>query len=319
MSTIDAPGPSHVAVIYGGESAERKVSLATGEAVAKALESRGYKVTRFDWAASRLPELAQAGFDAAFIALHGGAGENGELQGALELLGLPYTGSGVLASALAMDKARTKALVAGAGMPTAAWHIWTRAEAARAREERLPAPMSVPFVVKPTADGSSVGVSIVARDDQFEEALGAVFQGRGDVLFEAYVAGRELTVAVLDGEALGVCEVQPGDTFYDFAAKYERQDTKYLIPSTFGEPVESELMSLASKLYALLGCRGVARVDFIVTEAGEPYLLEINTVPGMTEKSLVPKIAASRGMSFAELAEAILRSSDTDTRGETQR
>lgn len=301
-----------ITVLYGGQSNEREISLVTGEAIAEALQTAGYAVTLVDWSVEAIPLLSES--VVVFVALHGGCGEGGELQGLLEMLALPYTGSGVLASALAMDKVRTKRMVESEEMPTAEWVVWSREATAAALEAGAVAlPMALPFVVKPSQEGSSVGVSIVRDEADFPEALEVALRGRGEILIERFIDGIEASVAVLDGEALGVCEVQPAESFYDYEAKYSRDDTGYLIPSTLGEPLEAELRRLAAQCYEVLGCRGVVRVDFIVEQRERPMLLELNTIPGMTSTSLVPKIAASKGTSFEALVEMMLDGATLDT------
>ncbi len=296
-----------IAVLLGGESAEREVSLRSGAALVRALEARGYAVTAFDWAAQRMAEFLAAGFEVAVVALHGGAGENGEIQGFLEMAGVPYTGSGVQASALAMDKEKSKALAKSYEVKTAPWFCWSRSEAqARLASGSAHSPLPGSVVVKPCADGSSVGVSIVHDPAAFAPAVALALTGFGDVMIEGFVPGHELTVAVVNGVALGVCEICPGGEFYDYAAKYERNDTRYLIPSTRSADLERRVMAAAEFLYRVMGCHGVARVDFLAPNDEEAYFIELNTVPGLTEKSLVPKIAAARGIDFGLLAEWIV-------------
>jgi D-alanine-D-alanine ligase len=317
-----------VVVLLGGESRERDVSLVTGQAIASALLRQGFAVTTVDWRGDReavaaLLRLVEGGAcDVIFNALHGGSGESGPVQGFLEMIGVPYTGSGVLASALAMDKDRSKHLAQTAGVPTSPWVVWDRAtaqaalDAHQAREAReagsageameAPAPPGLPLVVKPTLDGSSVGVSLVRDARDLAPALAAALAGRGDVLMEALIEGPEVSVAVLDGHALGVCEIQPQSGFYTYEAKYQRNDTRYLLPTTLGEGLEAELCDLAQRVYQRVGCRGVARVDFIVRDRVEPIFLEVNTMPGMTPSSLVPKIAAARGTHFDALVVQML-------------
>ncbi|MDX9719704.1 MAG: D-alanine--D-alanine ligase [Myxococcota bacterium] len=290
-----------VLLLLGGETAEREVSLKTGAAIEKALRSRAYDVEAFDWSSQRASELLESRPDVVFNALHGGAGENGELQGLLEILKIPYTGSGVLSSALCMDKERTKRLAAACGVPTAEWQTLGRASALE-----LPCPLPFPCVVKPSEEGSSVGVSIVHEASAYPAAVQAALQGRGEVMVERYVAGKEVTVAVVDGVALGTCEIVPAQGFYDYAAKYQRNDTRYLTPSTLPPQLDAQVMELAVNSYSVLGCRGVARVDFLVERDRDAFLLELNTVPGMTEKSLVPKIAAACGIDFDTLCEWLL-------------
>lgn len=309
-----------VAVLYGGESREREISLTTGRAIADALDRCGYDVARVDWKGDRaavldlLNMLAQGRVGVVFNALHGGSGESGPVQGFLELCGVPYTGSGVLASALAMDKARSKLLARAAGLETAPWVVWSRAqaEAFAANDAEspasasIPSPPGLPLVVKPTLDGSSVGVSLVREASEFGPALEAAMVGKGEILIEKLIEGPEVSVAVLNGKALGVCEIKPQLAFYTYEAKYQRNDTRYLIPTSLGEDIEANLRAAAERIYAAVGCEGVARVDFMVEQGKHPMFLELNTMPGMTPTSLVPKIAASLGITFDALVEQML-------------
>lgn len=288
----------HVAVLLGGRSAEREVSLVSGEACARALEERGYRVSRID-AGPDLPELlVQTRPDVVFNALHGRYGEDGRVQGLLDLLAIPYTHSGVLASALAMDKPMAKRVFASAGLrcPPGVETTW----AALLAEP----PLAPPFVVKPAAEGSSVGVIIVADHDL------RPLTDRNDVdldcrlLVERYVPGRELTCAVLGDEPLAVTEIRPNDGFYDYRAKYTEGFATHLVPAPLSPDLYEQVMAAALDAHRVLGCRGVSRADFRLdaelSEAGL-YLLEVNTQPGMTPLSLVPEQAAYRGIAFADL------------------
>jgi D-alanine-D-alanine ligase len=314
-----------VVVLLGGESRERDVSLVTGRAITEALKAEGFAAEAIDWRGDReavaglLARVEARQCDVVFNALHGGSGESGPLQGLLSLVGVPYTGSGVLASALAMDKDRSKRLAQAAGAEVAPWVVWSRAQAAQALaaaqasgQVEPPVVPGLPLVVKPTLDGSSVGVSLVREPAGFALALQGALAGHGDVLIEALIDGPEVSVAVLDGHALGVCEIQPQAAFYDYAAKYQRADTRYLIPTSLGPDVEASLRAHAEAIYALVGCRGVARVDFIVEARQRPVFLELNTMPGMTPTSLVPKIAAARGLSFGALVTQLLDGASRD-------
>src|SRR5690606_33379414 len=234
-----------IIVLLGGDTAEREVSLNTGDAVARALVERQYDVLRFDWRNSRVSEFVAAarGAGAVFIALHGGAGEGGGIQGLLDIMNVPYTGSGVLSSALSLDKHRSKMIARSAGVRTAEWVLWSRAEASAAlRSGQAVSPVAAPFVVKPNADGSSHGVSIIDTDDSeaFARALEVALDGLGDVMIERFVRGSEVTVAMVDGVPLGVCEIQPADGFYTYDSKYKRTDTQYLIPTRQGAEIEAE-------------------------------------------------------------------------------
>lgn len=293
-----------VVVAYGGESSEREVSIRTGAAFERALVELGIAPIMIDLVRSRVPDLFAARPDVVLIAMHGLDGEDGRLQGMLELLGVPYTGSGVAASSLAMDKVRSKCVFEAFGVPTPAWTIASDGDS-------VPS-VPVPFVVKPALEGSSVGVSIVRTADDWPAAWSKASACRGDVLVEAFVAGRELTVGLFDGEPLGVIEIVAAQEFYDYEAKYLRGDTRYATP-TLAPEVESAVLDAALRAYRALGCRGVARVDVMLDEREGPWVLEANTVPGMTETSLVPKLAAARGVPFAEFVRRMLDAATTDT------
>ena len=290
----------HVAVLMGGWSSERPVSLNSGRECADNLEAAGYRVTRIDVARDIAEVLAKLKPDVVFNALHGPYGEDGTIQGVLEILGIPYTHSGVLASALAMNKEKAKSVAAAAGVPVADHRIVSRFDAAR--EHILPPP----YVVKPIAEGSSFGVLIV-KEDQRHPPQSLV---RGDwafgdnVMVEKYVAGRELTCAVQGDRALGVTEIIPtGPEFYDYDAKYAEGGSKHLCPAPLKPFVYQNVQRLALEAHRAIGCRGVSRSDFRFDEKGTGDLiwLEINTQPGMTRTSLVPELAALTGQSFPEL------------------
>ena len=294
-----------VALVCGGDSSEREVSLRTGAAFAEALRSVGVAPTVVDLRRGTLPDLIAARPDVVLIALHGRHGEDGALQGALELLGIPYTGSGVAASALAMDKVRSKCVFERFGVQTPSWTIVAPAS------ECPPAPMDAPFVVKPALEGSSVGVTIVTDVAQWPDAWAAARGCRGDLLVEEFIAGRELTVGVFDGQPMGIVEIAPADGFYDYDAKYRRGDTRYLYPAPLSEPEAAAVCEQATRAFTALACRGVARVDIMLDSRG-PQVLEVNTIPGMTETSLVPKIAAGNGVPFAEFVTQLLDAATTD-------
>ncbi|MDJ0610523.1 MAG: D-alanine--D-alanine ligase [Kiloniellales bacterium] len=292
----------HVAVLMGGSSAERAVSLISGRDCAAALREAGYTVSEIDVGhdlAALVAALTPAP-DVAFNALHGRWGEDGCIQGALNLMRIPYTHSGLLASALAMDKPMAKRLFAEAGLPCAEGVVVGR-DAVLAGDV-----MARPYVVKPTNEGSSVGVTIVLEGDN-EPPLSEENWGFGEtVLVERYVPGRELTVSVMGDQALAVTEIRPGEGFYDYEAKYsEQKAAKHVVPAEIPEPIAEEAMAIALAAHESLGCRGVSRADFRYDDTtgtpGRLYLLEINTQPGMTPMSLVPEQAAHRGISFPEL------------------
>ena len=294
-----------VAVLLGGRSSERDVSLRTGAAVAGALRGAGHDVVELDVGTDVARRLLEEKVEVAFIALHGRYGEDGCIQGLLESLAIPYTGSGVLASALAMDKVAAKRMLEAAGIPTPRWRVFDTAEAALAAEGALG--LELPVVVKPSREGSSVGVHVCKSWEAYREAVREASTHAGQLLVEAFVAGREVQGAVLDGEALGVIEVVPGREFYDFQAKYgANSGTKYLFPAPLPEQQYARVNEVCLAAHRALGCSGATRSDVILTPEGEVSLLEVNTLPGMTATSLLPKIAAGRGISFTALCERLL-------------
>jgi D-alanine-D-alanine ligase len=290
----------HVAVLMGGWSAERPVSLNSGRECAEALEEAGFRVTRVDVQRDIAEVLATLKPDVVFNALHGPFGEDGAMQGVLEILNIPYTHSGVLASALAMNKPKAKSVAAAAGIPVTEHKIISRFDAAR---EHVLAP---PYVVKPTAEGSSFGVIIVPADQAHPpQSLGRDDWAFGEeVMAERYIPGRELTCAVQGDEALGVTEIVPiGHGFYDYDAKYAEGGSKHVLPAPVKPFVYQNIRRLAVDAHRAIGCRGVSRSDFRYDEAGsgEVIWLEVNTQPGMTRTSLVPELAAHAGQSFPDL------------------
>ncbi len=291
-----------VGVLLGGTSAEREVSLKSGAAVLAALRRQGVDAHPFDPAEQSLAELERAGFARVFVVLHGRGGEDGTLQGALELMGLPYTGSGVLASAVGMDKWRTKLLWQGAGLPVPDYALLTADSDCDAVERQL----GLPLFVKPANEGSSVGVSKVKAHGGLVAAYAEAARHDPLVLAERYLGGGEFTVAILGGEALPVVKIEPATEFYDYEAKYFRDDTRYLCPAGLPPAQEQEMRALAQRAFAVLGCRGWGRVDILLSAGQKPYLLEINTSPGMTDHSLVPMAARAAGMSFDDLCLRIL-------------
>ena len=301
----DAAAFGQVAVLMGGASAEREISLMTGKAVLDALVSRGVNAAAFDPASHPLTELVTAGCERVWIALHGPGGEDGAVQGALEWLGLPYTGSGVLGSALGMDKLRTKRLAQAAGVGTPRWIELNGA----ADCERAVAELGLPLAVKPVTQGSSVGMSRVENAADMPAAWRAASALDPVVIAERWITGREFTVAILQGAALPAIAIETPRSFYDYQAKYFADDTRYLIPCGLAAPAESALQQAALTTFAVTGASGWGRVDFVMGEDGVPLLLEINTVPGMTSHSLVPMAAAATGIDFAELAWRILETS----------
>lgn len=288
-----------VGVLMGGLSSERAISMKSGAAVAKALRERGHDVVEIVVGRDLAKRIDETKIDVAWIALHGRFGEDGCVQGLLEVLGVPYTGSGVLSSAVCMDKAATKRALRGLPAVTLAPDVVVR------RGEPVP-DLPLPAVVKPAVGGSTVGMSRVTTPQEAAQAIARALALDPTAIVESFVAGDEITVAVLDGVALPVVGVVPVKGFYDFEAKYTQGATRYEVPSTVAEPIAERARQAAVVAYRELGCRGLARADFIVRGDGEPVFLEINTLPGMTPLSLSPMAASLVGIDFATLCERIL-------------
>ncbi len=291
-----------VAVMLGGRSAEREVSLKSGSMVLSALKSAGVDAHAFDPAQKPLDDLTREGFARVFIALHGRYGEDGTIQGALELLGIPYTGSGVLASALAMDKMRTKLLWLGAGISTPNYQQLND----KTDSEALVRHLGLPIMVKPASEGSSIGMSKVLRVQDVAGAYALAATHDKVVIAEQFIEGRELTAGILDDVPLPLIRLETPRDFYDYEAKYLANDTRYIVPCGLPRQVEDDLQAQALRAYSLLGCRGWGRVDLMLARNGRPYFLEVNTSPGMTDHSLVPMAAREAGMSFVDLCLRIL-------------
>ena len=298
-----------VAVLLGGTSAEREVSLQSGQAVLKGLIEAGIDAHPVDIKDFPATQLKDAGYDKVFIALHGRGGEDGTLQGVLEFLQLPYTGSGVMASALTMDKLRTKLVWQASGLPVSPFVAISRAQFDEGlTQEMLVAlnALGLPLIVKPSREGSSVGMSKVSDASEFDDALVEAFRHDDDVLVEKWLSGPEYTVAFLGEEILPSIRIQAPGVFYDYEAKYLSDKTEYFCPSGLSEDRERELAELARKAYKSLDCSGWGRVDVMMDSDGEFYLLEVNTAPGMTSHSLVPMAARQSGLSFSQLVARIL-------------
>jgi D-alanine-D-alanine ligase len=294
-----------VAVLLGGVSAEREVSLMSGAAVLAGLQARGVDAVGIDVGSDIVEVLREQDIDRAWIALHGKWGEDGVIQGALELMGIPYTGTGILGSALAMDKARTKQVWGAAGLPTARYRLIKSQSDLEGVVEEL----RLPVFVKPSREGSSIGVSRVEVASELVDAWQLANGSSEDVLVEQFVNGDEITVAILNGEALPIIRLQTPHSFYDYSAKYESDSTTYMCPSGLDSSLEAELQELAVAAFAELGCSGWGRVDVMLDSKNSPFLLEANTVPGMTSHSLVPMAAAQAGIGFEDLVVRILESS----------
>jgi D-alanine-D-alanine ligase len=291
-----------VAVLLGGKSAEREVSLKSGGMVLAALRKKGIDAHPFDPKERDVQELVKERFARVFIALHGRFGEDGTVQGVLEWLGIPYTGSGVLASALAMDKVRTKRLWAAEGLPTAPYEVLTGETNLGAVAKRL----GVPLFVKPASEGSSVGMSKVRAAGELEEAYALAVNYDRVVVAEKFIDGAELTVGIVGERVLPIIRIETPREFYDYEAKYIANDTRYLIPCGLSDKKEKELQALSLKAFRALGCRGWGRVDLMLDKRGRPFLLEVNTSPGMTDHSLVPMAARAVGISYEDLCLKVL-------------
>jgi D-alanine-D-alanine ligase len=301
-STPDPRSFGKVAVMFGGRSAEREVSLKSGAAVLAALQRSGVDAYAFDPASRGLHELQEQGFARVFIALHGRFGEDGTVQGALELMGIPYTGSGVMASALAMDKFRTKLVWQAMNLPVPDYTLLT----ADSDWEAVAQQLGLPLFVKPANEGSSVGITKVKTVADLPAAYAEAVKHDQIVIAERYIGGGEYTAAILGNDALPVIKIVPANEFYDYEAKYLRNDTRYLCPSDLSAEKEAEMQYLAKQAFAVIGGAGWGRVDFLQDENGKLYLLEINTSPGMTDHSLVPMAARVAGKSFEQLVLDIL-------------
>lgn len=327
-----------VAVLMGGRSSEREISLRTGRGIAQSLRNLGHEVAALDTATGKLlaageeeratlppgensalparAEMAMAGSaalrdaDVVFVALHGGEGEDGTIQALLELTGRPYTGSGVMASAVAMNKAMSKRLFEHSGIPTPRWVLL--------EDGRMPATLDTaalggyPLVVKPNAEGSTVGLSIVSDAAGLPEAIAIAARHGPEVLIEQFIPGRELTVAVMGEEALPIVEIRPKSGFYDYESKYTAGRSEYFCPADLDEPLAARIRELGLRAHRVLGCAGVSRVDFRLDPDENPWCLEVNTVPGMTPTSLVPMAAKARGMSYDQVVQRMLELAVTE-------
>ncbi|MCL7420445.1 MAG: D-alanine--D-alanine ligase [Methylobacter sp.] len=294
-----------VAVLMGGSAAEREVSLKSGAAVYEALKHKGVDAVAIDVTGSPIEALAGRKIDRVFNIIHGRGGEDGVLQAVLEVMGIPYTGSGVMASALSMDKLRTKLCWQGYGLATPEWFLLKDENDL----DNCAAKLGFPVIVKPAQEGSSIGMSKAANPDELRRALKTAADFRCDVYAESWITGREYTVGVLNGEALPVIRLETPHVFYDYEAKYQATTTQYHCPCGLNEAEELQLRNLAVKASEVLGVKGWARLDVFVDDNGQYQLIEINTVPGMTDHSLVPMAAKQAGIDFDELVWRILETS----------
>jgi D-alanine-D-alanine ligase len=308
MSRVRITDPrdfGRVAVLMGGESAEREISLISGEAVLAALLRRGVDAHAVDPMEGPGPLLGRPGFDRAWLALHGRGGEDGLMQGALETLGMPYTGSGVLGSALSMDKLRSKRLFAAAGLATPRWRVMRDPDEA----EGIVAELGLPLIVKPAGEGSSVGMTKVTRAEDLPAAFAEASRWAGPVLVEEWITGGEYSVGVLQGEVLPAVRIETPREFYDYEAKYFSDDTRYHCPCGLAPDVEAGYAVLVRSAFDAVAASGWGRVDFLLPEDGVPRFLEVNTIPGMTSHSLVPMGARQAGIDFDELVWRVLETS----------
>ena len=307
MATVN-PSECRVALLAGGTSGEREISLASGEGARKALEEAGFSVEWIDPAKTDdLKRLIDEEFDVAFMCLHGKMGEDGTVQGMLETFGIPYTCSGVLSSAIAMDKAKSKVFYTLAGVPTPTSVTLQRNEPYDL--DAIKKEIGIPCVVKPATEGSALGVEIIEDEGVLEWALKRVFEIDDQVLVESFIGGTEITVAVLGNDdpiALPIIKIVPMGEFYDFESKYEPGGSQHICPAPLDEALTAEIQDYSIRAHQALGCRGVSRSDFIIDETGKPWILETNTIPGMTATSLLPDAARAAGISFPELCTKLI-------------
>ena len=290
-----------IGVLMGGTSAEREVSLKSGTAIHNVLKIAGYNTVPIDVGSDICNALVTARVEIAFLALHGGYGEDGSIQGLLEVLGVPYTGSGVLASALAMDKEASKKVFLYHNVPVPPFEVFRRGQ--RTREPVV----GFPCVVKPAAEGSSIGVAIVQEKNDFGKDVDNAFSFGSLLIVESYVKGKEVHIGILNGKVLGGVEVRPAGGFYSYEAKYTAGLTEYILPPELDKGVYERAKATALSAHTALGCKGASRVDLRIDMNGDPYVLEVNTIPGMTETSLLPKIAKLAGFDFLLLIEEIIK------------
>jgi D-alanine-D-alanine ligase len=294
-----------IGVLMGGMSSEREISKNTGSAIIKALQKRGYNAVPVDVDNKIADILQKNNIEVAFIALHGSLGEDGTIQGLLEILRIPYTGSGILASALSINKVASKIIFSYHGLPTPSFQSFCADEdEVNHLQNQIKIPL--PFVIKPSEEGSTIGVSIIEEKKNITDNLKKALQYSREILIEEFIHGRELTVGILNGRPLPLVEICPKSGFYDYKSKYTRGETEYIISPNLDKEKADEIKDIAVRAFTALGCRGVARVDFILSTNGNPFILEINTIPGMTETSLLPMAAKRAGIDFESLVEKIL-------------
>jgi D-alanine-D-alanine ligase len=299
-----------IAVLMGGRSAEREISLKSGRAMEASLRRQGCNVICLD-PDETLPErLRQEKVELVVNALHGRWGEDGTIQGVLEILGIPYTGSGVLASAIGMNKAVTKQLLEACGIPTPGYAVLDSLPPVEGPPPGLSGGLVFPVVVKPASEGSTIGVTIVESADGLEAAYAEAFRHGRQIVVEEYIQGQEVTAGILDEAPLPLVEIAPKEEFYNFKSKYTTGSTEYIVPARLAPDLTKKVQDLALRTHRVIGCRGCTRVDFRLGLTGTPFVLEINTVPGMTETSLLPKAAAAAGMTYDQLVARIVQSAE---------
>jgi len=294
-----------IGVLLGGLSSERSVSLNTGNAILKALQEKGYHAVPIDIGRDAAEQLRREGVEIAFNALHGKFGEDGAIQGLLEIMGIPATGSGILASAIGMNKIVSKAVFKAQGLAVGPYMVVDRDH--REKTAVVSSEIGYPLVVKPSSEGSSVGVSLVNKKEELDAAMDLAFTYDSEVLVEKYIKGKEVQVGVLGDRALGAIEIVPKNAFYDYDAKYNQGRSDHFFPARVPERVYQRALEQGLTAHRAIGCRGYSRVDFIIDDSGGAFILEVNTLPGMTATSLLPEIARGAGILFPELVEEILR------------
>jgi D-alanine-D-alanine ligase len=294
-----------IGVLLGGLSSEREVSLASGNAILKALREKGYHPVAVDVGRDAAEQIHKHGVELAFIALHGRFGEDGAIQGMLEVMGIPFTGSGILASALGMNKTVSKQIFRSQGFLVGPYEVVYAGDADKVAS--VLEQIRYPVVVKPHAEGSSVGVSLVFKKEDVAPAVDLAFKYGNEILIEKFIKGKEVQVGILGDRALGAIEIVPKRAFYDYAAKYEKGMSDHFFPARIPADAYTKTLEAGLAAHRAIGCRGYSRVDFILDESGAPYILEVNTLPGMTATSLLPEIAKGSGISFPDLVEEIVR------------
>jgi D-alanine-D-alanine ligase len=294
-----------IGVLLGGLSSEREVSLASGNAILKALKDKGYYAVAIDVGRDVPEKIKDNGIDVAFIALHGRFGEDGAIQGLLEVMGIPYTGSGILASALGMNKTVSKQVFRSQGLLVGPYEVIYAGDAEKVNDALED--IRFPAVIKPHAEGSSVGVSLVFKKEDVTAAVALALKYGNEFLIEKFIRGKEVQVGILGNRALGAIEIVPKRAFYDYTAKYEKGMSDHFFPARIPDVAYKRTLEAGLAAHRAIGCRGYSRVDFIIDESGAPYILEVNTLPGMTATSLLPEIANGVGIPFPDLVEEILR------------